>query len=112
MVIKQLLEEWEQDRAERESARDYQVALPLREASRIEALAEMYRRSPGSIICDLVRLSIDDLERQLPYVQGERVIAEDEFGDPVYEDVGPMPTFMKLTEKHQRALSVADENEP
>jgi len=112
MSIKQLLEEWEQDRAERESARDYAVALPLREASRIEALAEMYGRTPGSIICDLVRLAIDDLERKLPYVQGERVIAEDEFGDPVFEDVGPMPKFMKLTAKHQAALSESDKGQP
>jgi len=112
MSIMQLLEEWEHARIERESARDYQVALPLREASRIEALAEMYGRSPGSIIRDLARLAIDDLERQLPYVQGERVIAEDEFGDPVYEDVGPMPRFMELSAKHKLALSKADEEEP
>ena len=105
MSVKQLLEEWEQERAERDSARQYPVALPMREASRIEALAEMYGRTPGSIVCDLVRLAMQDLERQLPYVQGERVIAEDEFGDPVYEDIGPMPKFMELTSKHQLALS-------
>jgi hypothetical protein len=33
----------------------------------------------------------------MPYVQGNRVIGKDEFGDPVHEDAGPSPRFHQLT---------------
>ena len=38
------------------------------------------------------------------YVPGSRAIAEDDQSDPIYEDVGPTPRFMALTEKHLRQL--------
>ena len=40
----------------------------------------------------------------MPYVAGQRVIATDEQGDPVYEDSGPTPRFIELTRKHRRTL--------
>ena len=37
-------------------------------------------------------------------MQGEKVIAEDEFGDPIYEDAGLTPRFIELTRKYQEQL--------
>jgi hypothetical protein len=41
------------------------------------------------IITDLISAGLDELESKMPYVEGDRVIEEDEFGDPIYEDAGP-----------------------
>jgi hypothetical protein len=40
----------------------------------------------------------------MPYVAGERVIREDDHGDPVYEDTGPTPRFLELAREHQKKL--------
>jgi hypothetical protein len=104
MGMNELLKVWERARAERRTVRGYQIELPVREAARVEALGEMYGRSPGEIIADLLREALDELERALPYVQGDRVIAEDEFGDPIYEDAGPTPRLLALARKHQDVL--------
>jgi hypothetical protein len=34
------------------------------------------------------------------------VIREDDFGDPVYEDVGMTPRFLELTRKYESELSI------
>lgn len=36
----------------------------------------------------------------MPCVPGERIIARDEFGDPVYEDVGFTPRFQAGAQTH------------
>jgi hypothetical protein len=41
-------------------------------------------------------------------VAGKRVIASDEQGDPVYEDIGPTPRFMELARAHRRRLEAGD----
>ena len=105
MGMNELLKVWEQARAEQQTVRNYEIELPLHEVARIEALAEMYERSPREIVADLLREALQELERALPYVQGERVIAEDEFGDPIYEDAGPTPRLLALARKHQSALA-------
>ena len=40
----------------------------------------------------------------MPYVRGKKVVATDEFGDPLYEDVGSTPRYLGLIEKHMAAL--------
>jgi hypothetical protein len=40
-------------------------------------------------------------------VQGNKVIATDEMGDPLYEDIGPEPRFMQLLEKHLQKHQVS-----
>ena len=106
MEIKKLLELWEKSCRGRLVVRKYPVRLPIREAARVAALAEMYpMKSQAEIIAELLAVALDGVEAAFPYVQGSRVIAEDERGDPIYEDVGPTPRFLELTRKHAALLT-------
>lgn len=79
--------------------------LDHHDVARLQALAEMYPGCDiGSVMADLLHAALDELEEAFPYVHGERQVGEDEFGDPLYEDVGPTPRFLALTRKHLKAL--------
>jgi hypothetical protein len=69
------------------------------------ALTEMFPgRRETEIITDLLGAALDELERAMPYTPGDRIVAEDEQGDPVYEDVGPTPRFASLSKKYRAQL--------
>ena len=82
------------------------MRLPLDDAARIHALAEMY---PGhareEIITDLLSVALQELQAAMPYVRGDKVIATDEQGDPVYADAGQTPRFIELSRKHRTQLA-------
>ncbi len=82
-----------------------QTELDHHDVARLQALADLY---PGcdvaTLMADLLHHSLNELEASFPYVHGERQVGEDEFGDPVYEDVGLTPRFLALTRKHLQAL--------
>lgn len=105
MSFRSLLESWSTQEPPSTTASDYSVRLSVDDAARIHALVELY---PGMdterIITDLLSASLDELEAAMPYVPGERVIREDDHGDPVYEDTGPTPRFLELTRKYQKEL--------
>ena len=106
MRIAELIQRWGKAGHERTSVRDYTVHLPLRDAARIEALHVMYPgRSESQLIADLVRAALDELEVAMPYVPGNRIIAEDDYGDPIYEDLGPTPQFYSLSHAILRKLA-------
>lgn len=106
MRIAELIQRWDKESHERTSVRDYTVHLPLRDAARIEALRVMYpSRSDSQLIADLVRAALDELEVAMPYVPGNRIIAEDDYGDPIYEDLGPTPQFYSLSHEILRKLA-------
>lgn len=103
--VKDLLTEWAATPGTRLTAQEYAVHLPIRDASRLEVLAGMY---PGIGICgiitDLISASLDELESTMPYVEGNRVIEEDEFGDPIYKDAGPSARFHQLARVRAEGL--------
>jgi hypothetical protein len=105
MSFKSLLDSWSKQAPPHTTDREYSVLLSIDDAARVHALAELY---PGldkeRIITDLLSASLDQLEAAMPYVPGERVIREDDHGDPVYEDTGPTPRFLELTRKYQKEL--------
>lgn len=106
MDIKQLLEEWNKSGKVRLTAREYRIRLSVHDAARIAALADMYpRKTEEQLITELLSAALDTLEAALPYQQGDRVISEDELGDPIYEDVGPTPRFLALARKHATRLA-------
>ncbi len=111
--IKDLPSKWDTPAGTRHTRRTYPVRLNLRDAARIQALAEIY---PGvdtdQIISDLLSAALDELEADLPYVQGSRIVARDEFGDPIYEDVGPSPRFHEATRRHLEALEAEEQLDP
>lgn len=101
MNVRDLLSLWEQTASGELTADAFAVRLPIKDAARLKALQELYpRRSIEELITDLLGASLDELEGVMPYIRGSKVVATDELGDPMYEDIGPTPRYLTLTEKH------------
>ena len=97
MKVRDLIERWDEASAEPLTVRRYCIHLPVHDAARVEALAELYpSRTLDDILRDLVSAALDEVEEAFPYQQGPRVIAEDDRGDPIYEDAGPGARFREL----------------
>lgn len=113
MSFKELLESWRASAAAPRTAQSYAVHLPVDDAARLAALADMFPgRAPEQLITELLGQAMKELAAAMPYVPGKRVIATDEQGDPLYEDVGPTPRFMQLAREHRRRLEAGAERAP
>jgi hypothetical protein len=106
MSFKDLLDTWSAEARPVKTAREYAVRLPLDDAAKLHALAELF---PGhteeDLITDLIGAALHEIEASMPYRPGARVISHDEQGDPVYEDAGPMPRFLELTKRYKHQLA-------
>jgi hypothetical protein len=103
--FKELLESWREGAAAPRTAKAYAVHLPVDDAARLGALADMFPgRTPEQLITELLGTALKEVAAAMPYVPGQRVISTDEQGDPLFEDVGPTPRFMDLTRQHRRKL--------
>ncbi len=105
MRFKTLLDGWSKNPPREKTEKRYSIALTVDDAARLAALEELF---PGNdseqLISDLLAAALDETETAMPYVAGGTVIREDEFGDPVYEDVGLTPRFLELVRKHRGAI--------
>ena len=105
MKIKQLVENWGSPEKPTLHKEAYSICLPVHEAARIRALAELYpNRNETQIIGDLLRTALDEVEASFPYVQGKTVLREDEYGDPVYSDDGLTPQYYELKKKYSQQM--------
>jgi hypothetical protein len=105
MRFKKLLDDWGRQHKPATTRDEYLVRLKLEDAARLHALAELYPDIGAEhLITDLLSAALDELEASMPYVPGERVIREDDYGDPVYEDTGLTPRFLELVRKHRQHL--------
>ena len=101
MTLRELIENWESTSNSPLTDKEYAVKLPLSDAAKLAALAEMYpSRNVEQIITELLSAALNELEQVLPYVEGEKISSFDELGDPIYEDAGPTRTFVNLTRKY------------
>jgi hypothetical protein len=101
----ELLESWRHGASGARTASHFAVRLPLEDAARLQALTEMFPgRSTEQIITDLLGVALQEIAAAMPYVQGSKVIATDDQGDPIYEDAGATPRFMELTRRNQKKL--------
>jgi hypothetical protein len=106
--FKELLDSWRAGAAAPRTAKSYAVRLPVDDAARLDALADMFPgRTPEQLITELLGVALKDVAAAMPYVPGARVISTDDQGDPVFEDVGLMPRFIELTRKHRRGPGVS-----
>jgi hypothetical protein len=111
--FKELLESWRTGAAAPRTAHSYTVRLPVDDAARLAALADMFPgRAPEQLITELLGQALQELAAAMPYVAGKRVISTDEQGDPLYEDEGPTPRFMQLAREHARRLEAAAAGAP
>ncbi len=105
MKFKALLDVWKKQSSPPLAARQYAVHLPLDDASRLQALAELFPgRSVEDIITDLLRAGLDEIAAAMPYEAGPKIISRDDHGDPLYEDAGLTPRFVELTRKYKKLL--------
>jgi hypothetical protein len=103
--FKELLDSWRQNAASARTATEYAVRLPVDDAARLHALADLFPgRTREQIITDLLSAALQEVAAAMPYVQGKKVISTDEQGDPVYEDAGPTPRFAELTRQYKKKL--------
>jgi len=108
MTLKTLLESWQEGAAGTRTAAEYAVRLPIDDAARLHALAEMFPgRTREQLITDLLGAALQEVVAAIPYVPGTKVISTDEQGDPVYEDAGLMPRLIELTRRYRRELEAA-----
>lgn len=106
MKIRELTQEWERSAKGRVTRNTYKVKLPVEDAARLAALQEMYpKRRVEDLITDLLSCALEELEASLPYQAGNKVIAVDEMGDPLYDDIGPTPRYLALSRQHLQALT-------
>ncbi len=105
MKIHELTQHWESTAKGRLNPTPYQLRLEVEAAARLAALADMYpKHHPEELLGELIGAALEELEAHFPYVQGTRVIATDEQGDPQYEDVGPTPRYLSLSRQHLQRL--------
>ena len=97
MTFKTLLDSWSANEPPRKTRKAYEIPLTVEDAARIAALADLF---PGTgeerIISDLLSAALEQLQADMPYEAGDKIIREDEFGDPVFEDAGLTPRFQEL----------------
>lgn len=111
MKIRELAHHWEQNAKGRLTRSTYHIHLDLESAARMAALTEMYpKRTPEELLGELIGAALEELEASLPYVKGSQVVATDEQGDPLYEDIGPTPRFLALSRKYLQALAQQQES--
>jgi hypothetical protein len=104
--FKPLLDRWKKNTAPLRTAREYPIRLDLDDASRLQALAELFPGQPAeAIISDLLHAALDEIAAAMPYEPGPKVISRDDHGDPVYEDIGLTPRFVELTRKFKKTLA-------
>ena len=104
--IKNLIKEWEADIHIKPLVKEITVQLTSRDYARIRALAELYSgRAEAQIASELLSTALDEVEEALPYIPGKKIIAEDEFGDPLYEDIGLTPKFEELVRKYSALVT-------
>lgn len=105
MRIQDLVKHWEKASRGERTQREFSIQLPLKEASQILALKEMFPDcTEEQLLTDLLCFALQQLGESFPYQPGDRQIAVDEFGDPIYEDVGQTPRFIELTQKYRMHL--------
>src|ERR1700690_1429354 len=106
--FKPLLDRWKKDTGPALTVQEYSVRLPLDDASRLHALVALFPgRAPEEISTDLLHVGLDEIAASMPYEPGPKIIARDDHGDPMYEDIGLTPRFVELTRQFRRDLQAA-----
>jgi hypothetical protein len=106
--FKALLDSWQDAAAGTRTAQEYAVRLTLDDAARLHALAEIFPgRTAEQLITELLGVALQEVAACIPYIPGQKVIANDEQGDPLYEDVGLTPRLVALTRRYRRELEPA-----
>ena len=100
MKIRDLVTNWGRPDLKERITKHVDLKLRVGDVAKLAALAELYNRHEAELISDLLQAALEEVEEAFPYVEGSKIIARDEEGDPIYEDSGLTPRFQSLTKKH------------
>ena len=92
-LIKNMLDDWELQSAHVKEQVSTDIVLNKEDLIKVEALAEVYQLSATDLLANLINTALQEVEVQIPYVAGTKVIRIEE-GDPVYEDIGRTPAYL------------------
>lgn len=107
--VKQLLQDWSEHPSAGLADKKISVLLKQHDYARLCALADLYAdRRQDQILADLISAILDEVEEALPYIPGQKIVAEDEFGDPVYEDLGLTRRFEQLVKKYSKPVNPSE----
>ncbi|MFC2970834.1 pilin assembly protein [Azotobacter bryophylli] len=110
MKIRELIHHWERNARGRLTSNRYQIHLDVEAAARLAALTEMYpKRNTEELLGELISAALEEVEASMPYVPGSQIVATDEQGDPLYEDIGPTPRFLALSRRYLQKLTAQSE---
>lgn len=112
MKIRELAQQWEETAKGRLTKTEYAIHLDVEAAARLAAIREMYpKRSTEELLGELIGAALEELEASFPYIRGQHVVATDEEGDPLYEDVGPTPRFLSLSRRYLHDMSAMPDDQ-
>ncbi len=97
-LIKTMLDDWEQQSARVQEQVSTDIVLNKEDLIKVQALAETYQLPATDLLANLINTALQQVEVQIPYVAGTRVIRTEE-GDPIYEDVGRTPAYLAAKAK-------------
>ena len=111
MKIRELAQHWEENAKGCLTQTGYTIHLDVEAAARLAALSDMYpKRHPEELLGELIGAALEELESSLPYVKGSKVVALDEQGDPIHEDIGLTPRFLALSRRYLQTLSAKQDS--
>ncbi|MEH6549421.1 MAG: pilin assembly protein [Pseudomonadales bacterium] len=103
--IYELIDKWERSGKVAITTESSHFKLSFEHSSVLKTLCNTYPSlTKEQILRDLLHTSLNELVAKMPYVQGTKIIAFDEDGDPIYEDVGKTPIFLSLADKHHKRI--------
>jgi hypothetical protein len=99
--MRQLIKMWESESSAEPAVNEVSLKLTTGDYARLCALEDIFPdRTREQLLSDLFATALDEFEEALPYIPGKKVVAEDEFGDPLYEDMGLTPKFEALSRQY------------
>jgi len=99
--ISSMLRAWDNHIIEHLPKEIREIPISKDDISKIEALAEVYQLPSEDIVANLISSALREVEEKMPYIAGSKVVRIEE-GDPVYEDAGHMPDYLKAKERIQQ----------
>ena len=100
-LIKKMLDDWELRSTHVKEQVSTKIVLNKVDLTKVEALAEAYKLPAGDLLANLINTTLLEIEEQIPYVAGDKVIRFEE-GDPIYEDVGRTPEYLAAKARLQK----------
>ncbi len=104
--VSHLLNKLEQHSTEQTQLVECNFAISQEDQVKVEALAELFHLPADQLVADLLHTVLLEMEEKMPYRAGTKVIRVEE-GDPIYEDIGPMPRYIAIKSRLNKAPKCA-----